>query len=444
MNRIPLLAKNAYLKLFYTQQGIYAKLAYSHYDIARGYFLDDFTNLQNYNGKLDLEFWKNYFKQLERHFDWNLFEITDDIVQLHKFSDEGDGVHGVKLFYESKSLPGLDFLANSILNLEYEEFSENKIEMALNSFGKKFGYDDLLWLDVNFAKITLHRLRIENSTERNTLFKSIKSKSFSKNEIISVIKDSKLTAFMSESINVPVFKNAWANHVTKGYLSSDNTQINDIYRAYITIQLLSLITQNQGFLKNFGVGQYDNELYNFSSTIIVTGNMVENMKERDLFLSILDGLQLEGVFDIYFDSNRNYQMYGDSYMFGINANDIILSKKDVIPYSTRVIIPEVSNAKTNRQVVMSGTMSDPNQGGIAVYALTPEITPLNVNIKNKMYYDLRFVRGSYLKGIGEKLEFIVDPEKHLVEKVYIDCRPKPVIYGPDSKNNKNKISQWFS
>jgi hypothetical protein len=131
-------------------------------------------------------------------------------------------------------------------------------------------------------------------------------------------------------------------------------------------------------------------------------------------------------------------------MYGINANDIILSKKDVIPAATRIIIPEVAKTKNSRQVVMSGTMSDPNQGGIAVYALTPEITPLNINQKLKMYYDLKFVRGSYIKGVGERLEFIIDPEKNVINKLFIDCRPKPVIYGPDNKNNKNKISQWFS
>ena len=57
---------------------------------------------------------------------------------------------------------------------------------------------------------------------------------------------------------------------------------------------------------------------------------------------------------------------------------------------------------------------------------------------------MKFVKGAYIKNAGEMIEFILDPEKIAIEKLFVDCRPKPVIYGPDAKTNKNKISQWFA
>jgi hypothetical protein len=178
--------------------------------------------------------------------------------------------------------------------------------------------------------------------------------------------------------------------------------------------------------------------------LIITGELLETVTEREIILSLLDGLQLEGIVDIYIDKDRKLQLYGDSYFFGINSTDIILSRKDVMPKAVRMILPEIAQGKNMRQVVMSGTMSDPQAGGVSIYALSPEITPIHTDIKQKMYYNMKFVRGAYIRSIGEGIEFIIDPEKVYVEKMLIDCRPKPVIYGPDAKSNKNKISQWFA
>jgi hypothetical protein len=46
------------------------------------------------------DFWKKFFIQLERNFDWNLTQMTDEIIQIQKFNDEGDGLNGIKVYYD--------------------------------------------------------------------------------------------------------------------------------------------------------------------------------------------------------------------------------------------------------------------------------------------------------------------------------------------------------
>jgi hypothetical protein len=98
--------------------------------------------------------------------------------------------------------------------------------------------------------------------------------------------------------------------LSKVILETDNIQINDLYRSYLTIQLLALISQNQSFLRDFGLNEQesDQNMHKFSSGIIVAGGISEVMQEKDLFLALLDGLQLEGLIDLYVDSKRNYQL----------------------------------------------------------------------------------------------------------------------------------------
>jgi hypothetical protein len=444
MNKLPLLAKNAYLKLFYTTSGIYAKLMYSHYDLGRSYSIDDFTMIS----PEDFEngaFWNNYFSELEKEFDWNLFKEHGGVAELSKFIDEGEGLSGVKLFYSDSRLPGLDQLRNYLPEVDIELFENDKFESIMKSFSRKFGYTDVLWVDANLNEVNIYRLRRNINGEDEKLdFHNISSKKLTNDDLINIIKDPKINAFMTESLNLPVFYNAWVNHILTKQVWSENLQVQDLLRAFLTIQLLSLVSDNREFIKDFGTRELRNESNLMNCAMIVTGELLEVLNEKDLLITLLDGLQLEGIIDIYFDKTKSLQMFAESYFFGINSTDIILSRKDVIPNAMRVILPEVVQNKNNRQVVMSGTMSDPISGGVSVYALSPEISEIHTDLKQKMYYNLKFVRGSYMKTLGESVEFIIDPEKISINKMYIDCRPKPVIYGPDPKSNKNKLSQWLT
>jgi hypothetical protein len=95
---------------------------------------------------------------------------------------------------------------------------EKSIESSMISFCKKFGYSDLLWIDTNLSKVQIYRLKFNIKVNKKSVFEKISTKAFETREIINIIKDQKVSAFMAESINMPVFKNAWANHIIKGNL----------------------------------------------------------------------------------------------------------------------------------------------------------------------------------------------------------------------------------
>jgi hypothetical protein len=445
VNKLPLLAKNAYLKLFYTQDGISSNLAYSHYDVGRSYCLRDYTQIKASDFDNN-DFWNTFFIELEKEFDWNIIKEHGGIADIKQFEDEGNGISGMKLFYADEHLPGLETLKNFLPEVTTEPFGEDKHIELMKSFGRKFGYKDIMWVNLDLEKVSLHRLSVDViDNEDSITTASLEGTKLSNDDLISILKESKLQAFLTESLNISVFRNAWADYIYSGKIWSNNLQIIDVLRAFVGIQILSLVSEDRNKFKDFGYKHLDPKSNLMNCAMIVTGNLVGVLKEKDLILTLIDGLQLSGLIDLYFDKTNTFQIFGESYFFGINSTDIILSRKDVIPEAIRLILPEVSTNKTgSRQVVMSGTMSDPQSGGLSIYALSPEIVSIKTEPKQKIYYNMKFVRGSYLRTVGETLEFIIDPEKMTFSKILIDCRPKPVIYGPDAKSNKNKISQWFA
>ena len=48
-----------------------------------------------------------------------------------------------------------------------------------------------------------------------------------------------------------------------------------------------------------------------------------------------------------------------------------------------------------------------------------------------------------IDGNSSKFSFVSSWESTLYDKVVVDARIKPVIYGPNVYTNRNKLKNWF-
>jgi len=79
-----------------------------------------------------------------------------------------------------------------------------------------------------------------------------------------------------------------------------------------------------------------------------------------------------------------------------------------------------------------------------VFGMSSEFTEINIKSPETMYLEGRFIKNAYVEGYRKLFEFYCVNNDIYWEKIILDCRVKPVVYGPDAKANEIKFNMWLS
>lgn len=451
VSKLPLLEKNAFLSVYLSKGFIYASLAYSHYDIGRKYVLSDITSIDLDKDPIGTrEFWMEYFHSLEERFDWDILANSSShygLSRFKKFDDEGEGVAGIQfniseLITDRGAMVGA--LRECIPEIDIKIIDKNSFVDNIWEVASKTGYKDLIYIDMNLKRFDIYRLTASHREKSKMESKDFKRYELSSCKInwdnsealIDSVKDVRLKAFSGFDLESNDGYNLWANYVLRPVLKPGGKMLADTIRAFCSVQLLSIYNRSTTTFKDFGTK-------GVSSLVIVAGDLVDAFREEYLIVSILDGLQLRGMFDIVIDKGLTTRTLGPKYSEGVNAADFIVSQDQVLKNGIRTFVPEIPGRGIERKVVFDGSLINEKDGIRPVYGLTPTIMRCSLNkIAKKNTFEGRFVKGAYVEGLDEKIEFISE-KNDLIDSVFIDCRFKPVIYGPDYRSNIHKLSSWF-
>jgi hypothetical protein len=452
MSKLPLVDKNAYLSIYISRGYIYSVLAYAHYDIGRKYTQTDQSKYKVDKRELTNKvFWIEFFDGLESKFSWDLLskdKSRSNIAHILNFDNEGVGVSNIRVTIDS----GVDLRSESIAALrEYIPGLDINIDepktlsKLTHSFSKKLNYVDTILLNLDLDKFEITRI-IDSSSANFKARKNEKAefqnthckiKWDNKEALIDSVRDSRIRAFMSTDIDGTGLYNDWANFVLHSIPMTQNNGLKDLIRSFISVQLLSLFNNNKSLFDKFGINGE-------KSLLIVEGDIISLLGVKALSLSLFDGLQLRGTFDMYIDYNRRFRTLGHNYSAGINSADYIVTQEQVLRNFVRCYLPEVPGKGTERKVVFSGNITGSEVGEKGIYGLTPTLVVEKLpNEKGKYVFDGKFVKGSYVEGLSESIEFTSETDEH-IDYVLIDGRFKPVVYGPDYRSNSNKINSWLN
>lgn len=453
MTILPLLEKNAFLKIFISGDYIYSQLFYSHYNIGRSYALNSSElSLVNKDIFNDEEFWKEYLISIEKELEWKILSDEGGVYTVKEFFEEGEGVSGIHVIVDAERN-----LYESIFDgvrkfsplINIKKVDEDTVINTLKLFSKKYKYNDVIFLDLSLNRTSLIRLK-QKGIEKNlnplvTQYDVITAKrKIEEVEILEdLINDGRLRAFMDEEISSSVFSNNWINFIKSGRKKSKNVFIVDLCRALTTIQLLSLFNQDNNISYDFGKqNKYDSTVLG-GNALIVTGDFAEFVNSKDLYISIVDGLHLNGHFDIYIDEKRYFHTYLPSYLLGTNSSDIILTKENVLLDPDKVLVVDFIKQKEKRNVMISGSFINNSSGKVPFHSLSPLINSYIVP-DEKTIYEINLLKCSKIGNITEKIGFISDPLKIKYKNLIIDLRIKPITYGPDARTNKLNKAMWFN
>lgn len=467
MGRVSLLEKNAFLSIYANQYGLYATFGYSHYEIDRSYTLTDHTIIDWENEPIDeYEFWLEYLVKIGEKFEWEFLENSFSQYSMGKvreFTDEGEGVSAIRFMFDG-NLEARSRAMNAINGffpeIVVEVLDNKKVRDLLSKMAIRLGYKDAMLLDLNLHKFEIYRSQVSEKT-RTASLENVHDKPWtseyskiswdSKRALVEKLKDGRLKAFATVDPESEIIYNQWANLVTDPFAYTSNPFLLDLVRSYTTVQLLSMHNSNQKLLGKLGQGEKPTVLF-------IAGEIQNLLKSEQFYMSIIDGLQLRGSFDIVFCDAYQLYTFGDELVQGVNAQYYIVTMSQVVKRAERLFSPEVPGKSEEKKPAFMASITTKGSGDRAVYALTSTITKIDMPTEEYVL-DGDFLKGAYIEG--GSLQGLSDKEKRgsnkgegfiwhskglklPVDRVIVDARYKPIVYGPDYRVNRNKLSSWIS
>jgi hypothetical protein len=444
MSSLSLLSKNAYLSIYVTEHFIYASLAYSHYDENEFEILRDVSLFPiNLADDEIFDFWLDYFENLEKLFNWNIFKKTSQTCSLKDFTDKGVGIKGcfvkiVKYHPHYKKL--IKSLREFLLDVKVSAIDASRKRNLYRSITSHLEYEDCLFLDLNFNFLNVTRLtkRIEKGGEINFDLLESESSGLDMEEVFNMIVNGRYTPFLRKHINVDFLSNMLANFSVRPVLETDSDLFQDFVRAHIVLQLLKIFNEKSNISKDFGLKMRKNLVW-------ITGNLSKIPNIRKLLISVIDGLQLKGAFDFCIEADGITYTFGPEFAKGVHANHMIFTKDNFLPNLARVLIPETELKAGDRQTVLTGELKKNNESnGAKIPVMSSELREILVREPHDKVFEGEFGKKTFLEGHEKRFTFQCFKDGITYNRIVFDCRFKPITYGPGPKENNLKFNVWFT
>lgn len=446
MDLLPKLRKNAYLTLLIKDNNIYAHLSFTDITTQRSYIISDRTDLSPLKFRLDdivfsKEFWFEYFNSLEKNFDWDIVDRGwGDMFKIKEFENEEVGVSGIKVIVDDNQ----PFFKNVYLSLK--EFSKDIVLRILDDkymgslisgMGDRLGYEDVVWLDLDFSHFTIFRARKEfKGRERVPSIEFSSSKIDWSNEVglIDSVRSSKMNAFLSVDSSLEEISNKWANCIAHSCSYLSDQILGDIIRAFTTLQILSIKHSNEQKFRELGRSQ---------TAIFLSGDIPNLLGMREMLLSTIDGLELEGMFDVFVDRECKVLALGKSMIEKENSQDIIVLKGDVLPPAFKLLIPEVPS-KSKSKIVFSGKIYSQLLESRDIHAFGSMLDIIRIPKRDeKVLIEGELKNGTHFPHlINQNIQFMSVSKSLEYEYLIVDSRKRPIIYGPSAYENRIKLKVW--
>jgi hypothetical protein len=452
------LSQNAYLSVYVSHSFLCANLAYTDKVNGRTFFLKDKSFLLNDLENLtDLEFadyWLNYFKTLEKKWNWDILQLpkiskSGLMVDFTKFKSEKVGVSGCKVSVSKSNVHYkriFESLRRFSLNIKIVGISKDSDSELLEKFTNLIEYDDVLLLDLHSRFFKMVRVEKQEEKKKKDLSKihlprynysDVKIRWGSVVELLDLLNAGKYKTFVSKHLPSNLMSNIWGNFLQNPVFRTDSEILRDFVRAYITIQLLSLCSDNPKISKDFGVKPGKNLLW-------LTGDLIDIPNFKELLIAIIDGLQLRGSFDLVLDEDSLIYTFGKAFCLGENSDEIVLKKESFLPKFTKVLAPDIDLRPDSRKALFHGALYGRKDESTDVFAMSSEITQIKIKDPKTMYLEGRFVKSAYIEKYKKDFEIQCSENGIDFEQIVLDCRIKPVTYGPNVRVNNIKFNMWLS
>lgn len=343
------------------------------------------------------------------------------------------------IFFKSNQIGGTSLVIDSVyyqegfksrfLNCVASNLDNDKRMDYATKYMRTFKPSDLLWVNLDWDKITVFsigRIGTSDSREIDVREFSIDSNLLHKDTAI------QLQNVIGIHLEKDSIRNILANVLQKQIITSTSSEVWDVLRSFITT---SLIKMKDPVFKSFGMKTSDAHL-------VITGNISSLLSPEALFMAVIDGLQLRGRYRVILDQdqgsiilgesleNKNFvlpisNLFGDRFLY-ISCESDIRSHDGDLAFNGYVESNRGVEDKSQREILgQIGYFQTFDLGGTGRVLIDPAKATFFPNMS--------------VEGKNVILDFANNDDK-----VIVDCRKIPIVYGPDESSNLQRIKGWIN
>ena len=424
-------------QLFIKNNIFRARLFYQNQSIKRKYLLENsfvHAKLQPSNSSIDeykYLLWE-YFRALQSEWEWKIFEEgfdTYDAKQVFtpmELQTEGLGVTSFEVVLEEGELlhdwlqAVREFSPRAKVRVVDNQQLQRNIANFLtqNSIKSAIVIDTDLW-NVGMAVFDYKNMRKTIANIGKLDYDVFQTKFVSQDlDISQVCQSDIVSSFATLNIQSEESCNDWANFYDNPGLVSYSAYTKDILRSMLTAQILSIYNLHEGKFVRFS--QESDE----KRAIIIQGQGLNLLEQNEILTAIIDGLQIRGIFDIFYDP---------SFLLGQFAIEVV----DGNLSSSLLFVPRGSDWK--KEKVAYELSVEVAGDRLKYFGLSDRITTTKIS-EGATVASFIWKNGFQILGLDRGS---INLEDHPYDEIVVDTRRRPVVYSTNFEQNRSNFARWF-
>ena len=350
-----------------------------------------------------IDFLAHSLRQAEQAFGWKL--VTDSGKFRVPETQFGEGIDTVRILQNDSVKSALDNIVSDKF-VTIKKRSELSIGKELLEKIDMFTQPVVVVVLDFFSYEIIECIPKSVGNTRRWEYKSSKIQYKNAQEYVDMLAAKKFLPFVSEHIPEGQMFNTLLNHAYWRPLTTSSNLVKDLFRALTTALLIDL-------------SQYTSLQASSKGHIYVTGEIPLFVRDSArLQLAVVDGLGLSGTWSITIDEQNQFLP------FLADEQEVDVFHELSAEKSSLWIIPQTKKVKSIVNVKAESKEYRGIYGNLYTYSHQPKLHDFEIGMES------------------EKSTYTL-PNVLSVTAVTIDMRTWPVIYGPNTVANSDKIPQWI-
>jgi len=236
------------------------------------------------------------------------------------------------------------------------------------------------------------------------------------------------------SVNFPGedLKSVFANVMNMRIVRSRSPEVWDLLRSYITVSLFNV---KDVIFRKFGMETKD-------ALLTISGDMARVVPVDQLFISVIDGLQLRGRYKFAVDNQSRMTVGAVS----LGKKEFACPIREVYPPGYMYISTEKGGSGVLGKACFRGKISHQSSHGndLVENMIIGQVGQMyTFDVKGEGNILIKPERSVYFPNLERQGEYLRGKFSEGIDKIVVDCRRIPAVYGPDVEANSRRVSGWL-
>lgn len=358
----------------------------------------------------------------EEEIGWKILRCEGEVCT--PMTGEGEGINGTSLIvsdeYYSKGLRSL------LLGVDAVLFSDKHLINGMANYMDAMNVTDMVSVFLNWDEIIV--LSLTRDSDSNVKVREFRVEGDNNlNKLGPNIKNLLSVSFQEEDQ-----KSIFANVMDTRIVSSRSPEIWDLLRSYVTVSLFNV--RDRAF-REFGMETKD-------ALLTISGDIARVIPKDQLFISVIDGLQLRGRYKFAIDTQSRMMVGAVS----LGKKEFICPIREVYPRGYMYLSMERGGSGILGKACFKGKVRKQVSSGdeFEDKMIVGQVGQLyTFDVKGRGNILLKPERSVYFPNLEKKGEYLQGSFSEDTDKVVVDCRRIPAVYGPDVGANFRRVSGWI-